>query len=106
MEGVALATSIEEKEETQNSTPVNYINVLPNPVSSSTIIQFFLKEAGQVSISVYNILGQEVAVFKDLNYGPGTHNVTWNAGSLPAGTYFINLNTGKEKLTKKVLLVH
>ncbi len=105
IEGANQSTSVEEQKKTENNSAVNYMNVLPNPVSSSTKIQLFLKEAAQVNISIFNILGQEVAEFNDLNYGPGTHSVTWNAAKLPAGTYFINLNIGKHTLIRKVLLM-
>lgn len=98
-------TPVEEEKKTENSSPVNYLNVLPNPVSSSTRIQMILKEAADVNISIFNILGQEVAEFNGLNYGPGIHSVTWNPGALAAGTYFINLNIGKYTLTRKILLM-
>ncbi|MGE5804451.1 MAG: cellulase family glycosylhydrolase [Ignavibacteria bacterium] len=97
-------TSIEEEKKTENS-PVNYINVSPNPASSSTNIQVFLKEAARVNISIFNILGEEVSVFNDLDYGPGMHSVRWDAAKLPIGTYFINLNMGNHSLIRKVLLM-
>jgi hypothetical protein len=98
-------TSTEEEKKTENSSTINYLNVQPNPVSSSTNIQVFLKEPARVNISIFNILGEEVAVFNDLDYGPGTHNLRWDANYLPEGAYFINLNIGSHRLIRKVLLI-
>jgi hypothetical protein len=98
-------TTIEEEKKTENSSVINYMNVSPNPVSSSTNIQVFLKEAARVNISIFNILGEEVAVFNDLDYGPGIHSVRWDAAELPIGTYFISLNMGNHSLIRKVLLM-
>ncbi|HSR17662.1 MAG TPA: cellulase family glycosylhydrolase [Ignavibacteriaceae bacterium] len=97
-------TTIEEEKKTENSS-INYMNVSPNPVSSSTNIQVFLKEAARVNISIFNILGEEVAVFNDLDYGPGTHSLRWDTNNLPEGAYFINLNIGSHRLIRKVLLI-
>lgn len=104
IEGSKLSTSVNEEKETGSHSPVGYMSVSPNPVLSSTNIHIDIKKAAQVNISVFNILGQRVAHFSDLNYSPGEHSVTWNPGNLSTGTYFINVNIGEHTLTKKVLI--
>lgn len=105
IEGADQSTSVEDEKESGSNSNINYINVSPNPVSSSTKIQFFLKEAAQFNISIFNILGEKVAFFNSLNFSPGAHSIVWNPNSLPAGTYFVNLYTGSYNLTRKILLM-
>ncbi|MCB0753279.1 MAG: T9SS type A sorting domain-containing protein, partial [Ignavibacteriae bacterium] len=104
--GVDLSTSVKEKESTEINAEVEYITALPNPVSSSTKIQFYLKDNSDANVYVYNVLGQEVASFKNLNFNEGLHSVIWQPNRAASGTYFINVNIGKKLFTKKVLVVH
>ncbi|MCB0747016.1 MAG: cellulase family glycosylhydrolase [Ignavibacteriae bacterium] len=104
--GVDLSTSVKEKESTEINAEVEYITALPNPVSSSTKIQFYLKDNSDLNVYVYNVLGQEVASFKNLNFNEGLHSVIWQPNRAASGTYFINVNIGKKLFTKKVLVVH
>jgi endoglucanase len=104
MRGAEL-TSVQEPEKSESISASEYIEALPNPTSSSTKIQYSLHTNARVDISIYNILGQEVARFKDLPSDPGLHSVTWNPGVVSNGMYFIVVRSGDEVLTKKVLLM-
>jgi len=77
----------------------------PNPFNPSTSIRFDLPSPGQVSLKVYDVLGQEVADLISGNLNAGTHRVEWNAGSRPSGTYFCRFASGAKTLTMKMLLV-
>src|SRR3990172_3942809 len=55
IQGTVVGISINEQQEEKNSV-VEFITASPNPVSSSTEIQVFLKRTAQVNISVFNIL--------------------------------------------------
>jgi endoglucanase len=101
----AATTSVQERHKSESSTASEYIEALPNPVSSSTVIQYSAHTNARANIGVYNILGQQVARFKDLSGEAGLHRVTWNPGALANGTYFIVVHSGNHLLTKKVLLV-
>lgn len=106
MEGTIINTSVEEQQELQKTSAVDFISTSPNPVSTSAEIQLILKKASRVHITIVNVLGQEVALFKDLNFGQGTNSVTWNAAKLPTGIYFIKVNIGNDVLTRKILVRH
>lgn len=98
-------TSVEEDYGTESSSPVEFINAYPNPASSSTNLQLNLRKNSQVNISVFNILGERVAHFNDLNINAGISSVNWSIGDLSNGIYFIKANIGREVLTKKLLVV-
>ena len=84
----------------------------PNPFNPSTTIEFTLPLAkDNISVIVYNMLGQEVVRLADnASYGPGTHSVTWNslkANGSPAaaGVYIYELRSGNVRKTAKMTLV-
>jgi endoglucanase len=101
----ATPTSVKEREKSGSASASEFIEALPNPMSSSTKIEYSLHTNARVDIRIYNILGQQVARFKDLSSEPGLHSVTWIPGDLSNGTYFIVVHSGDHVLTKKVLLM-
>jgi|GEM_PF-2420912 len=60
---------------------------IPNPCQTNTEISWFMPEDGKVVISIYDLLGHEVAAFVNANYEKGAHTVVFDAASLRAGTY-------------------
>lgn len=77
----------------------------PNPFNPSTIISYSLPEAANVSLRVFNTLGQEVAVLVNEQRSPGYFQVQWNANA-PSGIYFYRLQTGEFVDTKKMVILH
>ncbi len=77
----------------------------PNPFNPSTMIHYSTGSPGQVELRVFNLLGEEVAMLVKEVQGPGPHEVRFEAGGLPAGTYFYRLVTPDFQGTKKMLLV-
>jgi hypothetical protein len=83
----------------------------PNPFNPSTIINYSLKDAGRVSIKVYDILGSEVATLVNETKPAGTYQVEFNASQLPSGVYIYRMSVGSSGKTggytasKKMLLV-
>ena len=77
----------------------------PNPFNPSTTIEYTLSEEGNARLSVYNIAGQRIAVLADGFFPPGQYSAIWNANEATSGIYFIVLNTGARKETRKVMLV-
>jgi len=81
----------------------------PNPFSSSTSISYKLAEQSNISVKIYNILGQVVKEFRVGSQVAGIHGVVWdgtnNLGKKVAtGVYFYQLQTSKEVLAKKMVL--
>jgi len=86
------------------STPQLYQN-FPNPFNASTRIYYWLPQAAQVRIEIYNTTGQRVATLDEAFMNPGEHSVTWNAMDAASGIYFISLRADQVTMTRKMLLV-
>jgi hypothetical protein len=77
----------------------------PNPFNPSTTISFSVPERGQVTLNVYNILGQQIATLVDGMTNPGEYEITWNGETMASGVYFYRLVYQDEVLTKKMTLL-
>ncbi len=78
----------------------------PNPFNPSTTISFALHSSGRVSLKIYNVLGQQVAVLLDGVKSAGVYKVTFDASALSSGVYFYRLSTGAGlSVAKKMVLM-
>jgi len=77
----------------------------PNPFNPSTTINYTLPEKANIVLSIFNQLGEKVAVLANDEKAAGTHSVKWNAGNFASGVYFYELKTGKYSVTKKLILM-
>ncbi len=77
----------------------------PNPFNPSTTIRYFLPERRELSLSVYNLLGQRVAVLFEGVRNRGEYRQVWNAGVAPSGVYFIVMQTGEQRKVQKAILL-
>lgn len=77
----------------------------PNPFNPSTEINFTIPKAGNVTLKVYNVLGQEVATIVNGFKEAQTYNVKFDASNLSTGIYFYTLRSGDQSITKKMLLL-
>jgi parallel beta-helix repeat protein len=81
----------------------------PNPFNPTTSISFAVGQTGSgnipVTLRIYNVLGQEVAMLVDQPMAPGHYSVTWNAANQPSGVYFYTLQAGEFKATHRMVLM-
>ena len=77
----------------------------PNPFNPSTTITYSLEQAGLVSLSIYNALGQQVTQLVNKSQSPGIYNVQWDASVAPSGIYYYRLEVGDVSLTRKMTLI-
>ena len=77
----------------------------PNPFNPSTQIQYALPEATQVTLEVFNSVGQKVMELVNGQQSAGYHTATFNASGLSNGVYFYKLSTSSFINTKKMLLI-
>ncbi len=76
----------------------------PNPFNPNTKIKFDMAEAGQYSVSIYNVAGQKVKEFTGQG-GNETVILDWNASAVASGIYFMKVDVAGLTATKKMVLL-
>ena len=76
----------------------------PNPFNPSTTINYSLPKTANVSLRIFNTLGQEIAVLVNERKDAGSYQAIWNA-NVPSGVYFYRLRVGEYVETKKMVLL-
>jgi hypothetical protein len=77
----------------------------PNPFNPSTTISYGLPQRSQVTLSVFNTLGQQVAQLVNGDMEAGYHEVKFDGGKLASGVYLYRMQAGRYVETKMLLLV-
>jgi flagellar hook assembly protein FlgD len=82
----------------------------PNPFNPTTTIEYRLGRSGDVTLEVFNALGQRVLDLALGHQAAGPHRVSWDGRDrtgqyLPSGVYFYRLSTGDFEQTKKMVLM-
>jgi Secretion system C-terminal sorting domain/Beta-propeller repeat len=77
----------------------------PNPFSQATIIEFQIPQAVKVRVTVYDLLGKEIAILVNENKPAGIHKINFKPNKLPAGTYFYRIQAGTYAETKKLIVL-
>jgi uncharacterized delta-60 repeat protein len=77
----------------------------PNPFNPSTTIKYDIPRQAHVTLKVYNILGEEVAVLVNGERQPGSYEVKFDGGRLSSGIYLYSIKTGNKIITKKMILL-
>ncbi|GIK22616.1 MAG: hypothetical protein BroJett005_20300 [Ignavibacteriota bacterium] len=93
---------------TTNIEPIISYNLdsnYPNPFNPSTIINYAVKDAGLVSIKVYDILGAEVKTLVNETKDAGNYSLEFNASALPSGVYIYTMQVNGFSSSKKMLLM-
>lgn len=77
----------------------------PNPFNPSTTFEFSLDHAANVDLTIFNLLGEEVATVVRGNLTAGTHRVQFDGANLSGGIYFAKLSTPEQSITRKIVLL-
>jgi hypothetical protein len=81
------------------------ITISPNPSSGSAELQFTLPTSEDVSLRVFNSLGQQVQSLDLGRFSPGSNNYVWDASTLPAGSYACQLRMGDQIENARVVIL-
>ncbi len=76
----------------------------PNPFNGATLIRFGLPNPAEVSVKVFNLIGQEVTTLFEGRMPSGFHEVAFDAGSLPSGVYPYRVQAGNVARMGKMIL--
>ena len=96
-----------------NGIPTEYelAQNYPNPFNPTTVIRYGiprgadLKSALQVTLRVYDLLGNEVITLVNEQQSPGYYERTWNAGNVSSGIYLYVLRAGSFVKSRKMILL-
>jgi hypothetical protein len=79
--------------------------VAPNPVHTSTEINYDLPEPAEVELAVYDLMGREVKRLATGSHSQGTHSLQFDVATLPSGVYIVRLQVGSRQFAKRITVV-
>ncbi|MFA6978764.1 MAG: T9SS type A sorting domain-containing protein [Ignavibacteriaceae bacterium] len=93
--------------EEKNNLPTNFslLQNYPNPFNPSTVISWQFEVGSQISLKVYDVLGNEVATLVNEEKPAGEYQVEFDGSKLASGIYFYKLQTSKFSAIKKMILL-
>jgi hypothetical protein len=99
--------SITSVEADNNTIPDGYQleQNYPNPFNPSTAIKFGIPEGSNITLRIFNTIGEEVALLVDDYLDAGTYTYNFNALELPSGIYIYTLQSGNQTISKKMTLI-
>ena len=107
-----MPSAVEDEADEVTSRPENFElkQNYPNPFNPETEIQYSLQRSGQVTLEVYNLLGQKVRTLVDEYQRAGSYGVDWDGinqqGSfVSSGLYFYRLLVDGSSQTKRMVLL-
>ena len=77
----------------------------PNPFNPSTTIAFDLPKSSDVTLKIFNILGEEVTILVSNRLSAGSYSYEWDASNLASGVYLYRLQAGDYVKTRKMVLM-
>jgi hypothetical protein len=102
-DGKIVYSNVEEIE--YKPTSYELYQNFPNPFNPTTKISFALPESGNITLKVFNTLGEEVATLVNGFVEAGMHSINFNANNLTTGLYIYRLSSDKATFTKKMVLM-
>jgi len=86
-------------------TEFAYYQNYPNPFNAQTSLHFDVPQQSRVQITIYNIMGQQVARPVDRPFGPGRYRVAYDASGLPSGMYLVKMTAADYTKIGKMMLL-
>ncbi|MEM0962089.1 MAG: NF038122 family metalloprotease [Bacteroidota bacterium] len=87
-------------------SPFRMVGAIPNPIGSGGVVRFQLAEAAEVTVAVFNVLGQRVAVLaQDTPLAAGVHDLPLRAEDFAAGTYLVRVIAGQQSAARTLTVV-
>lgn len=86
-------------------TRLTFTSLGANPVSIPTRLSYTLPAESNVTLRLFNVLGQQVAELVNARQAAGAQHATLNPESLPSGLYFLQLKTARGVVTERVSVI-
>ena len=83
----------------------NLYQNFPNPFNPTTIINYQLSTTSEVELTIYNLLGQNIATLVSERKEAGSHQVEWDASGFASGVYYYRLHADNYEEFKKMILL-
>jgi hypothetical protein len=99
-----LATGVPHLQAKTTASSHRLLNSYPNPFNPQTSLSYHIHETSQVSLTIVDLLGRQVASLVNGLRLPGDYLASWNASSFPSGIYFAVLRVHNFSETKKLIL--
>ncbi len=77
----------------------------PNPFNPKTKIDYAIQSSAQVSLTVFDLLGKQIATVVNKKQESGNYSVYFDASNVPSGVYYYELRAGKFIETKKMIVL-
>lgn len=105
--GIRCVTDFMLSDEQETSIPgiIMLDQNYPNPFNPQTVITFQLPQAKKIKLTVFDMLGRQVAVLADDQYPAGQHHVSFDARTLASGVYIYRLESDEIVLSKRMTLI-
>lgn len=109
-EGLIRVTNYPVSNDDPIQKPISQMAIYPNPFNPVTTISFQTAKTQEVSVTLYNLKGQKIRTLHKGILSTGEHKLIWdgkdNSGrTVSSGVYFARIETGKQCLTRKLLLL-
>ncbi|MEX0746974.1 MAG: T9SS type A sorting domain-containing protein, partial [Rhodothermales bacterium] len=93
--------------ESESSVPQSFYvdQNFPNPFNPTTVFRYGLPMASEVTVRVYNVLGQQVRTFVEGHRNAGVHEIFFEAGGLSSGLYLYRVEAGNLVVTRQMVLL-
>ena len=102
-----IITGLEKKTSNGELIPstIELMQNYPNPFNPSTNIEFNLPKPSEVTLKIYNILGEEVTTLLSASLLSGSYTYEWDASNLASGVYLYRLEAGEYVEVRKMVLM-
>ena len=112
IDDVSLTNQFSDVEKEKNPLLINFElkQNFPNPFNPSTTVQYSLPKEQNVKLTVYDLLGNRVAVLVNEPQSAGVHEVTWSGSDekgkkASSGTYLLTIEAGSDVQSRKMILL-
>jgi hypothetical protein len=100
----SLPIAVDERYNSLNKS-FDLFQTYPNPFNSTSVIKYSIPKSSQVSLKIFNTLGQEIETLVNEEKTAGNYEVEFYAANLPSGVYFYSLQAGDFVQTRKMILL-